>query len=169
MHPFVQYAAYILRHKRIILRLAPRWGVPFWQALTHDWTRFTPAEFFPSANYFFGAYQRGILWRRGESPAYDAARDLHETRNRHHARYWQGQPIPERYIREMLCDWDAAGQAKGNPIGPWYAANADRLGLHPVTRARVEHLLVYSRSVSVHSAPRASHHDRASKVVDAWR
>lgn len=141
MHPFVQYAAYVLRHKRLILALRHRWGVPFVQALIHDWTRFLPSEFIPSANYFFGAYQRGIVWRRGECPRYDAARDLHETRNPHHAPYWHGRPVPEQYLREMLCDWDAAGQAKGNPIEPWYAANRDRLGLHPATRARIEELL----------------------------
>lgn len=140
-HPFVQYAAYILRHKALILRTAPRYGVSLWTALVHDWTRFLPSEFFPSANYFYGAYQRGVLWRRGESPQYDAARDLHEERNRHHAHHWHGQPMDESAIREMLCDWDAAGQAKGNSIGPWYAANRDRLGLHPATLARIDVLL----------------------------
>jgi len=141
LHPFVQYTAYVLRHKAIILRTAPRYRVPFWTALIHDWTRFLPSEFLPSANYFFGTYQRGVVWRRGESPAYDAARDLHEERNSHHGRYWHGQPMPERAIREMLCDWDAAGQAKGNPIKPWYAVNRDRLGLHPATLAHIDQLL----------------------------
>lgn len=141
MHPFIQYAAYVLSHKRLILKTAPRYGVPFWQALAHDLSRFLPSEFLPSANYFFGAYQRGIVWRRGESPAYDAARDLHEERNPHHARYWRGQPMPARYIREMLCDWDAAGQAKGSPIESWYAANRDCLGLHPETLAQIDEVL----------------------------
>lgn len=141
MYPFIQYAAYVIRHKRLILKLAPRWGVPFWQALIHDWTRFLPSEFLPSANYFFGTFQRGTIWRRGEYPAYDAARDLHEARNPHHAPYWHGREIPERYVREMLCDWDAAGRAKGNPIEPWYAVNRSRLGLHPATLAVIDAML----------------------------
>lgn len=141
MHPFIQYAAYVLRHKWLIIKTAPRYGVPLRQALVHDLSRFLPAEFLPSANYFFGAYQRGVVWRRGESPAYDAARDLHEQRNKHHAQYWNGQPMPERYVKEMLCDWDAAGQAKGSPILPWYAANRERLGLHPETLAQIDEVL----------------------------
>lgn len=141
MHPFVQYAAYVLRHKAIILRTAPRYHVPLWQALIHDLSRFLPDEFIPSANYFFGAYHRGYVWKRGECPAYDAARDLHETRNKHHAPYWQGRPMPRRYILEMLCDWDAAGQVKGNPIAPWYAANRDRLGLHPETLTQIDEIV----------------------------
>lgn len=141
MHPFVQYAAYVIRHKARIIRTAPRYGVPLWQALIHDWTRFLPSEFLPSANYFFGAYRRGYVWKRGESPQYDAARDLHETRNKHHGKHWGGREMPARYVREMLCDWDAAGQAKGNPIAPWYAANRDRLGLHPKTLALIDQLL----------------------------
>lgn len=141
MHPFVLYAAYALRHKWLILKTAPRYGVPFWQALIHDWSRFTPAEFIPSANYFYGTFRRGYVWKRGEYPAYDTARDLHETRNPHHARYWNGRPIPVCYVREMLCDWDAAGQVKGNPIEPWYAANRDRLGLHPATLRQIDAIL----------------------------
>lgn len=141
MHPFVQYAAYVLKHKATIIRTAPRYGVPRWQALIHDWTRFLPSEFIPSANYFFGAYRRGFVWKRGESPAYDAARDLHEMRNKHHGKHWQGREIPVRYVREMLCDWDAAGQAKGNPIAPWYEANRDKLSLHPATLNYIDEML----------------------------
>lgn len=141
---YLHYLLYILSHKWRILRTAPHYGVPFWQALAHDWTRFLPSEFVPSAEYFYGRYQtvaHGYCWTRGECPAYDIARDLHEMRNKHHALYWKGAPIPRRYVLEMLCDWDAAGQAKGNPIKPWYAAHRDRLGLHPETLAQIDHQL----------------------------
>jgi hypothetical protein len=141
MHPFVQYAAYVIKHKAMILRLSRKWGVPLWQALIHDWTRFLPDEFFPSANYFFGAYKRGFVWKRGESPKYDRARDLHERRNPHHAAYWQGSPMPPAYIREMLCDWDAAGQVKGKDIYPWYTQHKHTLYLHPATLAQIDTLL----------------------------
>lgn len=153
LHPFVQYATYVLRHKWLVIKTAPRYGVPLWTALAHDWTRFLPAEFFPSANYYFGTYQRGVLWRRGESPRYDTARDLHEQRNTHHARHWRGQPMDEAAIREMLCDWDAAGQAKGSPIGPWYARNRDVLGLHPATLARIDAILGHMSAFFAGSRP----------------
>jgi uncharacterized protein DUF5662 len=143
-----RYALYILRHKWLILCMAPRYGVPFWQALIHDWTRFLPSEFLPSAEYFYGRYNtaaKGYRWTRGEYPAYDEARDLHETRNPHHARYWQGKPMPDRYIREMLCDWDAAGQAKGTPIVSWYAQNRCKLAnqLNPTTLRTVDLYLAH--------------------------
>lgn len=134
----MHYFCYLIRHKALILVLAPRWHVPLWQALIHDLSRFLPTEFIPSARHF-AIY--GYTWRRGDDPPYDRARDLHERRNPHHAPYWQGKPMPPRYIHEMLCDWDAAGQVKGKPIGPWYAANRNRLGLHPETLVYIDKVL----------------------------
>ena len=52
-------------------------------------------------------------------------------------------PIPEKYIREMVCDWIGASKAqrsKTDHLG-WWEANNYKLILHPNTRARIEEIL----------------------------
>jgi len=53
--------------------------------------------------------------------------------------------MPEKYVREMLADWDGAGRAitgKSDP-GAWYDRNGAKMILHPKTRAGVKFLLAY--------------------------
>jgi hypothetical protein len=51
--------------------------------------------------------------------------------------------MPERYVREMLADWDGAGRAitgKSDP-GGWYDRNRNKMILHENTRYLVARLL----------------------------
>jgi hypothetical protein len=45
---------------------------------------------------------------------FDSAWNIHQKRNKHHWQYWvlimdngsiEALDIPEKYIKEMLCDW----------------------------------------------------------------
>lgn len=48
-------------------------------------------------------------------------------------------PMPDRYRREMVADWRAAGLAQGKPnTRVWYQNNKNNMLLHPETRAWVE-------------------------------
>ncbi len=50
-------------------------------------------------------------------------------------------PMPDKYRKEMLCDWRGAGQAQGKPRDEtiyWYVANKDNIFLHPDTEAWIE-------------------------------
>ncbi len=52
-------------------------------------------------------------------------------------------PIPELYMREMLADWRGAGRAiTGKDNTPkWYAANRNKMKLHPDTKAWIDQQL----------------------------
>ena len=51
--------------------------------------------------------------------------------------------IPKEYVHEMLADWAGAGKAITGrwEIEEWYAKNADRILLHPDTKAYVSRLI----------------------------
>jgi hypothetical protein len=72
----------------------------------------------------------------------------HQKWNKHHWEYWvipSHGPLnmPDKYVREMVADWFAAGRAFD---GAWDAKNwylRQDLLLHPLTRVKVEGLLEY--------------------------
>jgi len=115
----------------------------FYQGIVHDLSRFTPAEFFPYANYFYG--KKSLL----NKVRFNSAWELHKSRNKHHWEYWVtirvGVPteileMPAKYMSEMICGWIAAGKIHANTtnIESWYNANKDRIILHENTRVWVE-------------------------------
>lgn len=120
----------------------------FIQGILHDWTKFMPlTEFIPYANYFFG---------NPDKLAFDAAWNHHQNSNKHHWHYWlsvnyegglKPLPMPIKYVVEMLCDWRAAGKAKGTSNGSWdgamnwYVSNRHNMILHSETKKIVEAIL----------------------------
>jgi hypothetical protein len=137
-----------------------KWGVPWWTAVIHDWTKFTPTEWFPYVQSFYnpdGSKRNpktasGTLDINKTARSFAAAWNSHQKTNKHHWQYWvlindeDGTvplEIPEGYVREMLADWEGAGKAitgKADPVG-WYTRNYDKFMFHPKTRALVEQLL----------------------------
>ncbi len=87
---------------------------------------------------------------------FDFAWLLHQKRNRHHWQWWilpedEGGvkilEIPEKYLKEMLCDWIGAGKAQGfhspknDPLQEtrkWWDSNNHKMQLHPNTRKILE-------------------------------
>ena len=72
----------------------------------------------------------------------------HQHRNPHHWQYYLLQEddgekfpvkIPDKYVKEMLCDWEGAGRAAGHKdVARWYTINKHKMILHPETRNFVE-------------------------------
>lgn len=44
MKPHIQYLWYVIRHKFFVFQAGLRLGVPLWQLLIHDLSKFSPAE-----------------------------------------------------------------------------------------------------------------------------
>lgn len=132
---YLLHLRYLLRHKFYVLCAGRRRGVPLWQLIIHDWSKFLPSEFFPYTKLFCGE----------ESEATRAAIALHVSRNPHHWEHWCPEgvplPIPDRYLQEMLSDWDGAALAKSDGVDTptFYARNRDAIRLHPLTRIIVDH------------------------------
>lgn len=144
------YLHYVLRHKWHVFRASRKLGVPLVQSILHDASKFLPSEWKPYVKCF---YAPDGSKRYNETPEFNAAWCAHQRRNLHHWQAWllkedEGGmfpiPMPMKYIREMVADWVGAGIAitGSNNVCGWYGKNWHKMKLHPVTRAKVEKLLV---------------------------
>lgn len=105
----------ILIHKKEVFKLCCIAGIP-WRGLIHDFSKFSPTEFFESAKYFTGI--RSPIMDCKEKNGYSMAWQHHKGRNPHHAEFWVdklysgGVPIkiPYKYNLEMICDIIAASK-----------------------------------------------------------
>lgn len=170
MKAHLRYAAYVLRHKWFVLLAGLRLGVPVWQLLVHDLSKFSPSEWGAYVDYFYGGprlpfEEMGVYakthhfdatWKKskeGVKEAFDRAWNHHQKANPHHWQYWilwkddgtkKALPMPDRYVREMVADWQGAGRALGKPdTCAWYKANKGKMVLDEKTRYRVEGYLGY--------------------------
>ena len=152
------YLWYVSTHKWFVFVACVRLGVPLRQALMHDCSKFTRAEWHPYVNHFYhpDGSRRDV---RDSSGSYDPAMQstafrqawLHHQKNQHHWQAWvtigdKGALIPEsmplNYAREMVADWMGAGRAQGkNDITSWYEHNKDNMLLTRETRRFVESVM----------------------------
>ena len=112
-HP-VKHFKTVSQHKKEVFKLAVRAGIP-WRGLTHDLSKFSPAEFIPGAAFWTGTCSPQVKER--DRYGYSAAWMHHKGRNKHHFEYWtdyvHGQGLtaiemPKIYVAEMFCDRVAA-------------------------------------------------------------
>lgn len=85
-----------------------------WRGFMHDWSKYSPTEFWESAKYYTGKFSP-IQACKNEN-GYSKAWLHHKGRNKHHHEYWydystnqQTLVMPYKYAVEMICDNLAAG------------------------------------------------------------
>jgi hypothetical protein len=153
----LKYLWYVLRHKWFVYVEGRGLDVARLQLLAHDWQKFTPAEWTPYVQTFYGPKPSPRRADGGYDPnavsdAFDRAWLHHQkVGGKHHWQYWvlplddgdyKVLPIPDRYRREMLADWRGAGRALGKPdTRGWYEVNQHNIWLHPETREWVEGMI----------------------------
>jgi hypothetical protein len=141
-----KYLKYLLKHKWYVYRAGRKYGVGYLQLFIHDWSKFLPSEWFPYVEYFYGTKDG---WTKH---SFQMAWNYHQKRQPHHWQYWlltkdTGEiiplPIPEKYVREMVADWDGAGMAISgkSDTKEWYLKNRNTILIHPASRLMVEDLL----------------------------
>jgi len=154
-----KYLKYLFRHKWFVMAECFKRGL-FAQGILHDLSKFFPSEFIPYAQFFYGKgqpEQKGDRVGEGKDPEKEKAMKrawlLHVHRNKHHWNWWvvvdgkdkvQALDMPERYIVEMVCDWEGAAKAirgKTASAKEWYKRVKSLLLLSEKTRKRVEELL----------------------------
>lgn len=143
------YLRYVLRHKWFVFLAGLRLGVPLWQLIIHDWSKFLPGEWMAYARTF---YAPDGSKQYDPRPDFDFAWNRHQKRNPHHWQYWllinddgsiTALMMPDRYQREMLADWIGAGRALGKPhTAAWYATNKHKIPLNPATQRWIEAALL---------------------------
>lgn len=125
-------------------------GIPIWKLIVHDWSKFTPFEFF-----------RYARWKYGDATNEEWAAGWldHLHKNAHHPEYWVlswhgnpnfysgiGQhiapyvsvlPMPESSVREMIADMHGTSkQVTGEwDIAKWLNENGPLMHLHDDTIA----------------------------------
>lgn len=148
----MRYFFYLLYHKWHVFLECCRLGIPL-LGILHDLDKFLLDEFLPMAKLFS---QTGSSLAKANDFRLDnirlsLAKNLHYRRSRHHWESWVSfagngaiveLPVPDRYRREMLADWRAAGKATRNMSAEeWYRAYGEKIRLHPDTRAWLEERL----------------------------
>ncbi len=146
----LKYLWYVLEHKWLVLLEGRKLAQPcgWWQLLVHDWTKVTPAEFWPYVRHF---ELRTPVGKRTDDTEFANAWMHHIRHTLHHWEAWitvergtiVAHQIPERYVREMASDWLALARQRGNLPTKWYGEHREFLHLHPQTRRRVETLIGY--------------------------
>lgn len=145
----------ITEHKIVVARHCFRVGM-YWQGLTHDLSKYSPAEFWPGCKYYQGYRSPNNAER--EQKGYSSAWLHHKGRNKHHYEYWidystgpvkgmAGMKMPLRYVNEMIMDRIAASKVyegkKYTQHSPlmYYEKGKDGYMIHEETRALLEYIL----------------------------
>lgn len=161
MKAHIRYLKYVLRHKWFVFKAGIKLGVPLWQLIIHDWSKFLPSEWMPYVRKFYGGkypdrvpsdFEPYALTQGRVDYQFNVAWNHHQKRNPHHWQYWilredDGNtialPIPTNYALEMLADWVGAGIAitGRNEVREWYAKNKGKIVLEISTRKFIEEKL----------------------------
>lgn len=155
MSKWLQHLKTVNHHRRLVRRYCFRLGL-YRQGLTHDLSKYSPAEFLVGAVYFQGNRSPNDAERADKG--YSSAWLHHKGRNKHHLEYWIdyavdgehqmcGMEMPARYVAEMVCDRMAASKTYRKEAYTnqdpylYYMHSRDHYILHPNTRALLEQLL----------------------------
>lgn len=147
-----RYFKYVCKHKWFVFRAGLKTGVPLWRLIIHDWSKFTPAEWGPYANRFFGG-RSGVEDKEADPNEFKLAWLHHVHNNPHHWEHWilRGKDsgrehvfdMPEKIAREMVADWMGAGRAINGSwnIEEWYKKTRPKQVMTMKTRHQVDTLV----------------------------
>lgn len=127
----------------------------YWQGITHDLSKFSPAEFIESIKYYQG--DRSPLEACKEQKGYSDAWLHHKGRNKHHYQYWTDDfddyysdkgitliKMPFKYALELLCDYLGAARAYlGKDFSykkewKWWLNKRTNCAMNPHTKAFID-------------------------------
>ena len=157
MHIWKHFAT-ITKHRWRVMCGCFRVGL-YWQGLTHDLSKYAPAEFLNGARYYQGDRSPNAQERRDKG--YSEAWIHHKGRNRHHFEYWTDLnlethryvaiPVPRKYLAEMIMDRRAAcmtyrgdSYTDASPL-EYHERSHEKELMNPETRRQLEFLLTMLR------------------------
>ena len=148
----------ITHHKLLVMDGCFRVGL-IWQGLTHDLSKYSPAEFMIGAKYYQGTRSPNAAER--EEKGYSEAWMHHKGRNRHHYEYrtdmnrftrvYESVPMPRKYLVEMVMDRIAACktyQGKSYTDASaliYFDKSAEKMLMHKKTRQELSYILTMLR------------------------
>ncbi len=153
-----QHFKTITYHRFLVMKYCFRVGL-YWQGLTHDLSKYSPAEFWVGVKYYQGNRSPNSAQR--EQQGYSTAWMHHKGRNRHHYEYWSDiniktrryEPVemPRQYFVEMVMDRLAACRVyKGKEYTDgsaleYFTSSSDRNHMHPETQRKLGLVLTMLR------------------------
>lgn len=145
----------ITQHRMLVMKYCFKIGL-YRQGLTHDLSKYSPAEFLPGCRYYQGYRSPNNAER--EDKGYSSAWLHHKGRNKHHYEYWidyslktgkelAGMKMPTKYVAEMMMDRIAAARIykkeaynRHQPLA-YYEQGKEAYVIHEETRELLEYLL----------------------------
>lgn len=158
MKKYWEYFKYVMEHKKNVFIECWKEGL-YIHAFTHDLSKFSPKEFKAYAINFYGEKdckrckyymncdynQIGLgsgKWAKEcmdyKYEDFDKAWEHHYKNNKHHWNYWIGREIPEKYIKQMICDWKAMSRKFGDTAQEFYMKNHDKIKINHSSRVLLE-------------------------------
>ncbi len=143
-------------HKWLVLKGCFQVGL-YLQGITHDLSKYSPAEFWVGVKYYQGNRSPNNAER--EAIGYSSAWLHHKGRNKHHYEYWMDYsmdgaaselipvPMPKKYIVEMFMDRIAACKIYKKEIYTdssaldYFKRSKGKNIMHPDTAKHLEELL----------------------------
>ncbi|MEZ4825433.1 MAG: DUF5662 family protein [Bacteroidia bacterium] len=116
-----------------------------YQYAVHDLSKFSPEELNTYAHYFSDKEKAAAMKK-----VFPAAWHHHKTHNEHHPEHWlsvdrRGKvtplPMPERFVMEMVADWEGASIVYGGGMETWMEDNLPLILFHPQTRETLNKVL----------------------------
>lgn len=154
---YKRYFTYVCRHKYYVWKACFRMWL-YWQWIIHDLSKFLPCEYMSYMRYFSLGDKSDETKKQ-----FDYSWNHHLKNNKHHRQYWillnddgstKALDMPEKYIKEMLCDWRWVGRAfmkdadrykydaaPRHEVYNWYCKNRHKMQLSDSTRNYVESFL----------------------------
>lgn len=149
---FCRTFIYLVKHKYYVFKYGFDLDVPVIQLIIHDYTKFYPSLFL--AYSLWWQYQSEDKTRFNKIRAWAGIRYLeafnkHQKTEKHHWQYFclinaidsiKVLEMPEKYVKEMVADWAAAGTAKFGrfELIKWYSKNENKINISDKTRIIVE-------------------------------
>jgi hypothetical protein len=154
MNDYIGHFYRLTRHRYFVMHECWKQHL-YLLGILHDINKYLPVVFIPYAKYSLINYKKNSDSTGYYSPHTDydkltLAMNWHTTHSKHHWQYWSVQAeadntvaldIPEKYIKEMICDWIGANIAGGrgrDGARAWYINNGDKLLLSNNTRKYIK-------------------------------
>ncbi len=148
MSKYIKNLWYVVQHKWFVLIECWKEGL-YWQGIIHDLSKFSVTEFYAYTWNFFALPVERTDTGDTYKTLFQYAWLHHQHHNKHHWNYWvvnqmkqEALPMPEKYVREMICDWRAMSRKFGDTAEEYFCKHRHNMVLHPQTFQRVEELLL---------------------------
>jgi hypothetical protein len=155
----VNYGKYVAKHKYNVIPPMRQMGLGWGQALKHDLSKLSPAEFGPYRNWFAGP--KGVTgtrdpdtyakWRTAVEHHYHAPGNLHHYR----ALGLKQSVVPLKYKMEAVADWYSVQKTKGatnEPFHDWYKRLRTKLPIAPETQSAIDERLGIKKEAGINKA-----------------